>query len=305
MLLSYEEFKEKVKRNFVGYMPKKYQSMSVLIKPTEKVNRVCDALCLNEGEVRPTVYLDEMYKQYTSGKNFDSVVEDAAKKMIIGYEQIPNVDVKNIMRDKRKITFQLINTAENQKMLADIPHREFNDLSIIYRYIIDSETDKGVQSFVITNKVAAELKLNEKELYNLAMTNTKKLFPPVVHTMQDLLAQMGMSSIDLSVPVPMYIITNECNVHGATSMLYDDVIYDLANKLDTNLYLLPSSIHEVIAIPFNSKSFSKSLKDLEEMVYAVNMDQVDVSDRLSNEVYFYDKKTRKLSLATNTKKKLA
>lgn len=305
MLLSYEEFKEKVKRNFVGYMPKKYQSMSVLIKPTEKVNRVCDALCLNEGEVRPTVYLDEMYKQYTSGKNFDSVVEDAAKKMIIGYEQIPNVDVKNIMRDKRKITFQLINTAENQKMLADIPHREFNDLSIIYRYIIDSETDKGVQSFVITNKVAAELKLNEKELYNLAMTNTKKLFPPVVHTMQDLLAQMGMSSIDLSDPVPMYIITNEYNVHGATSMLYDDVLYDLANKLDTNLFVLPSSIHEVIAIPFNSKSFSKSLKDLEEMVYAVNMDQVDVSDRLSNEVYFYDKKTRKISLATNTKKKLA
>lgn len=295
MLLSYEEFKEKVKRNFVGYMPKKYQSMSVLIKPTKKVNRVCDALCLNEGEVRPTVYLDEMYKQYTSGKNFDSVVEDAAKKMIIGYEQIPNV--KNL-QDKRKITFQLVNTEQNKKMLADIPHREFNDLSIIYRYIMDSKTDKGVQSFVITDAIAKNLKLNEKDLYNLAMTNTKKLFPPVVHTMQDLLAQMGMSSI--GEPVPMYIITNEHNVNGAASILYDEVLYDLANKLGTNLYILPSSIHEVIAIPFDSKS----LKDLEKMVYAVNMGDVDVADRLSNEVYFYDKKTRKLSLATNTKKKL-
>ena len=298
-MLSYEKFKEEVRKNFVGYMPKKYHSMSVLIKPTEKVNRVCDALCLNEGGVRPTVYLDEMYEQYTSGESFDNVLEDAAKRMIMGYKQIPDVDVKNIC-DKGKITFHLINTVQNQKMLANVPHREFNDLSIIYRRIMDSETDKGVQSFVITNKIAEVLKLDEKDLYNLAMMNTKKLFPPVVYTMQDLFAQMGVSGIDLSIPFPMYIITNECKVGGAASILYDDVLYDLANKLDTNLYLLPSSIHEVIAIPFNPES----LKDLEEMVYAVNMDEVDVSDRLSNEVYFYDKKTRKLSLATNTKKKL-
>lgn len=293
-MLSYKEFKEKVRKNFIGYMPKKYQSMSVSIKPTEKVNRVCDALYLNEGRVRPTVYLDEMYEQYTFGESFDSVLEDAAKRMVMGYKQIPIVDVKS---DKRKITFQLINTAQNHEMLANVPHREFNDLSIIYRYIMDSETD-NVQSFVITNKIAEVLKLDEKDLYNLAMTNTKKLFPPAVYTMQDLLAQMGVSSIDLSDPVPMYIITNKHRVNGAASILYDDVLYDLANKLDTNLYLLPSSIHEVIAIPFKPES----LKDLEEMVCDININEVDVSDRLSNAVYVYDKEARKLSLATNTKK---
>lgn len=295
-MLNYEEFKEEVRKNFARYMPKKYQGISALIKPVEKVNRLCDALYLNEGRVRPIVLLDEMYEQYTSGESFGSVLEDAAKRMVMGYKQIPIVDVK---RDKRKITFQLINTTQNQKMLANVPHREFNDLSIIYRYVMDSETD-NIQSFVITNKIAEVLKLDEKDLYNLAMTNTKKLFPPAVYTMQDLLAQMGVSGIDLNTPFPMYIITNKHRVNGAASILYDEVLYDLANKLDTNLYLLPSSIHEVIAIPFNPES----LKDLEEMVYAVNMGEVDVSDRLSNEVYFYDKKTRKLSLATNTKKKL-
>lgn len=288
-MLNYKEFKEEVRKNFIGYMPKKYQDMSVLIKPIEKVNRVCDALYLNERGVRPTVYLNEMYEQYTSGESFDGVLEDAAKKMIIGYEQIPIVDVK---RDKRKITFQLVNTEQNKKMIADIPHREFNDLSIIYRYIMDSETD-NIQSFVITNKIAEVLQLDEKDLYNLAMTNTKNLFPPAVYTMQDLLAQMGVSGIDLNTPFPMYIITNKHRVNGAASILYDDVLYDLTNKLGTNLYLLPSSIHEVIAIPFNPES----LKDLEEMVCDININEVDVSDRLSNAVYVYDKEARKLSLA--------
>lgn len=249
-----------------------------------------------KGGVRPIVYLDGIYEQYTSGESFDSVLKDAAKRMIMGYKQIPIVDVK---RDKRKITFQLVNTKQNQKMLADIPHRKFNDLSIIYRYIMDSETD-NIQSFVITNKIAEVLQLDEKDLYNLAMTNTKKLFPPAVYTMQDLLAQMGVSGIDLNTPFPMYIITNKHRVNGAASILYDETLYDLANKLGTNLYILPSSIHEVIAIPFNPES----LKDLEEMVYAVNMGEVDVSDRLSNAVYVYDKEARKLSLANKYKKKL-
>lgn len=288
-MLNYEEFKEEVRKNFARYMPKKYQGMSALIKPVEKVNRLCDALYLNEGRVRPIVYLNEMYEQYTSGESFDGVLEDAAKKMIIGYEQIPIVDVKS---DKRKITFQLVNTEQNKKMIADIPHREFNDLSIIYRYIMDSETD-NIQSFVITNKIAEVLQLDEKDLYNLAMTNTKNLFPPAVYTMQDLLAQMGVSGIDLNTPFPMYIITNKHRVNGAASILYDDVLYDLTNKLGTNLYLLPSSIHEVIAIPFNPES----LKDLEEMVCDININEVDVSDRLSNAVYVYDKEARKLSLA--------
>ena len=36
------------------------------------------------------------------------------------------------------------------------------------------------------------------------------------------------------------------------------------------------------------------------MVYEINMDQVDINDRLSNQVYCYDKDLRTLILATDT-----
>ena len=36
------------------------------------------------------------------------------------------------------------------------------------------------------------------------------------------------------------------------------------------------------------------------MVYEVNMEQVDINDRLSNQVYQYDKDLRTLRLATDT-----
>mgnify|MGYP006878867193 FL=1 len=59
---------------------------------------------------------------------------------------------------------------------------------------------------------------------------------------------------------------------------------------------MPSSIHEVIAV---SADFG-SPDEWAEMVYEINMDQVDINDRLSNQVYCYDKDLRTLRLATDT-----
>ena len=82
-------------------------------------------------------------------------------------------------------------------------------------------------------------------------------------------------------------------------MLYENELHTLAEHLETDLYILPSSIHEVIAV-------SAELGDpneLAQMVAEINMDQVDLSERLSNQVYHYDKDLRKLSLATDTPNK--
>ena len=40
--------------------------------------------------------------------------------------------------------------------------------------------------------------------------------------------------------------------------------------------------------------------DLAELVYEINMEQVDIDDRLSHQVYCYDKDLRTLRLATDT-----
>ena len=70
----------------------------------------------------------------------------------------------------------------------------------------------------------------------------------------------------------------------------------MAEKIGSDLYILPSSIHEVIAV---SADFG-SPDELAEMVYEINMDQVDINDRLSNQVYCYDKDLRTLRIATDT-----
>ncbi len=97
----------------------------------------------------------------------------------------------------------------------------------------------------------------------------------------------------------MWIITNEQGIEGAVSMLYEDKVHKLAERLGSDLYILPSSVHEVIAVSVKMGE----PEELAQTVAEVNMDQVKLEDRLSNQVYHYDKDLRKFTLATDTPNK--
>lgn len=69
--------------------------------------------------------------------------------------------------------------------------------------------------------------------------------------MDEMIAQAGIPiSLDESA-IPMYIMTNEQEVNGASVLLYDNVLESFALEKKTDFYILPSSIHEVILVPSN------------------------------------------------------
>jgi hypothetical protein len=154
------------------------------------------------------------------------------------------------------------------------------------------------------------LKLSEEQLYELAIENTRRLLPPVIKSMNDIIHDMLIKNgapteltdemiTDIPENQTMWVISNDRGVNGAISVLYEDKLQELAERLDSDLYIMPSSIHEMIAIP----AFTDEPDKLAEMVTEVNMDQVALGERLSNQVYHYDKNLRKLSLATDTPNK--
>ena len=80
-------------------------------------------------------------------------------------------------------------------------------------------------------------------------------------------------------------------------MVYDDVLQEVSNKLGEDLYILPSSIHEFIAVP---KSLGGDPKEMAEMVRSINADVVKESERLSNQVFYYDANKREITQVSNT-----
>lgn len=97
----------------------------------------------------------------------------------------------------------------------------------------------------------------------------------------------------------MWVITNSQGINGASSMLYENELHQLAEELGCDLYILPSSVHEVIAIPADLGE----AEEFAEQVTQINMTEVLLEERLSNQVYHYDKDLRRLALATDTPNK--
>ena len=222
-----------------------------------------------------------------------------------------NLDVKANARGyaNEKIVFQLINTEQNKTFLEQVPHREFQDLSIVYKVIISADKD-AVQSSKITNEFAKRLGMSEEQLFKCAAENTRRLFPPVVRSMNDIMREMfardgmpqeiaDMMIAEIPPEQTMWVISNEKGINGAASMLYENELHELAESLESDLYILPSSVHEVIAV----SSDMGSPEMLAQMVVEVNMQEVSLDERLSNQVYHYDKDLRKLTLATDTPNK--
>lgn len=178
-----------------------------------------------------------------------------------------------------------------------------------FTYRVDAPLDMR-QSSKITNEFAKRLGMSEEQLFKCAAENTRRLFPPVVRSMNDIMKEMfardgmpqeiaEMMIAEIPPEQTMWVISNENGINGAASMLYENELHELAESLESDLYILPSSVHEVIAV----SSDMGSPEMLAQMVVEVNMQEVSLDERLSNQVYHYDKDLRKLTLATDTPNK--
>jgi len=313
-MMNYEIFKEVVAEKMPSYLPGELKGREVMIHPVDKINQTVDGLILKmDGEnekVSPTIYLNDMYEHYKQFGDLQltlqTVGEAMLKSMAKGVEVQQGLNFDN---PEEKIVFQLINTEQNKDMLAHVPHREWKDLSIIYRLVTNVDKD-GIESAVVRDGLAEKLGLTEEQLFKHAVENTRNIFPPTVRSMNDVMKEIFMAdgmpieSVEMilgEVPadIMMYVISNDRGINGAISMLYEDQLHTLAEQLGTDLYILPSSIHETIAVSVDMGD----PEELAQMVSEINMDQVSLQERLSNQVYHYDKDLRVLSMATDTPNK--
>ena len=206
--------------------------------------------------------------------------------------------------------FRMIHTASNQVLLSDVPHIPYLDLSIIF-FLSLERTDTGQVTAMIHNSHARMWKVSARDLWRLARENTPREFPAEIQSMQELLQTMaGDTSQDACDPsllelllqspsetIPLYVLTNQTGLYGAACMIYQDILKDFAARLEKDLIVLPSSVHEVLLTPDSPDS---SYEDLSNMVRTINTQEVPLEDQLSNQVYLYTRSDDRLRIVSNS-----
>lgn len=81
--------------------------------------------------------------------------------------------------------------------------------------------------------------------------------------------------------------------NGANIMLYKEYLEIAAEKMNGDFYILPSSIHELLAVPVSTAEIEK----LRQMVKEVNDNEVAPEEILGYEVYRYNRETGEVEVA--------
>lgn len=313
-MMDFNMFQEVVKEKIIEYLPAEFQNAEVKIHEVAKVNQTLHGLTVRKenSRVAPNIYLEKAYERYRENENLTESLTELADVVVEAAKSVPDeIPVVDGNRFKDNVVLCLVNSTQNEELLKNIPNRSFQDLSVIYRWVVDVNRE-GMQSAIVTNTMALTQGMTEEELFQHAVENTRRICPPKVSSIQEvmmnMMAEEGMSkemleslgmTLETEPEKTLWVMTNEMGINGAVAMLYEDNLHKLAEKVGTDLYVLPSSIHETIAVSVEIGNPDA----MAEMVQEINMNMVSLDERLSNNVYHYDKDLRRLELATDVPEK--
>ena len=303
-----EDFQEFVKENLVSYLPDELKDATIESRNVTKNNGItfhAIEVAQKNSNIAPTLYLESFFDSLET-QSIDTVMKNiadvAAKATPAEYDGIAEkfTDFDFV---RNHVIMVAVNTERNTELLSQVPHYDKEDLSLIYKVMLGNIYG-GLATITIRNEHLQFWGVTGEEIHEIAMKNSQELLPVTVQSMNT--ALMGMLPKDelpeefveaLLEDMPanqqMYVISNKEMINGATTMFYDNALEDLSEKLDTDLYVLPSSIHEVIAISTDMGT----PEFFAEMVKEVNGTQVSEEEQLSDNVYYYSAATKDWTLA--------
>lgn len=289
-LMSFEQFQEAAK----DFFQKKYQgNWNVSICPVLKNNGVYLhglSVIREDDQVVPTIYLESFYEQYQKGIPFEQVMER------VELVNAANTKLNDVSADyykeyetaKDSLRLKIINYQKNKVFLEEVPFVKFLDLALIcYSRFPEPVVPNG--AIVVKKNHLAMWEVTEQEVFEQALYNSrqqeKEVFVPILDMMRKLQENEAEDLFsEIKEEPKLYVLTNQNCLFGATVMYYPKVLFQCANQLKSDLYILPSSINELLFL----KTEDGEVDQLREMVREVNQDRVLKEEVLSYHVYHYD-----------------
>ena len=280
--MTYDEFKEKL----LGEIGERLGEPAVKIITVTKNNNVQkEAVTLSdcEAELNPVVYLDDLYKECMVGKEILECVDQILELS----HGTPEFDSRQLFDSweeaKDRIELDLAITKWNEGLFTDTPHKEFLDLTVYCRLVF-AKDETGIASAVVKESMLVRWGISEQDMWEAASSNLKK----AAYQFMNLRSLIGKSAKAAEIKecrsASMCVLTNPVMYYGAAGILRTDLLEKLAQLKETDLYILPSSVHEVIVLPALD---CWDVDELRQMVKSVNACSVDKMDWLSDEVYYY------------------
>lgn len=253
--------------------------MPVEISEVIKNSKKKQAFVIGSGDARLIVYAEDI-----NVDNIDDVLKEAEKKMNDGAKI--REDVMDAVKDW--------DTCKDKLIVCVGPH--VDDTDDVRRQVLDIDEYVRVEfdfgSCRVPNSMLEKWGKTAEEIFDQAKQNMEYKIKGMHEMLRELMGMQGMSDDDIDEMLieddgdsPMYVVTSKTGYFGASAMLDKNVLNKLAEKLGhEKIYIIPSSIHEIIAIGRNEANDGTGIGSI---IGTVNEECLAEADVLSNTLYSY------------------
>lgn len=259
--------------------------------------------------ISPNIYMDGLYAAYEKGETFRAVMNEV-RRIYTESKVEANIDMSFFLdyeKMKEKVVYKAIGYVRNKELLCHVPHVLFLDMALVF-YCHVPQKELGSATILVHNSHLKMWGVSKERLYWDAQRNTPRILPARILSMEAMLKEIcpadmipkelekaeegenGSASV-LEKGGRMFVLGNEKRLFGAASMFYGGIVEEFSDKIEKNLFLLPSSVHEVILMPDDGL---KEPEELWKMVCEINETQLEPEDVLTDSVYYFSRKCKKI-----------
>lgn len=299
--LSMNKFQEELEKRVLKELGKEYEVRRETIK---KINVIYDGITFvktSEQFISPTLYLKQLYELYTN--EYDSidgivkwVVEVVLKRSVLRCEDKSKINLFENF-DENRVVPVLVNKSLNSDLLTEVPHRDFCDLSLMYRYVVSRDKDE-VAFTTITDNLAKKWNLDEETLFNIVQKGSDAVVKKLSDVVKNLLFKStedeNLDFMEGMEDPGLYVVTSKDMRYGASEVfVHEELRQAISKQLGGDFFILPSSIHETLIMGDGYMSG----EELRQMVTSVNRESVTKEEFLSDNVYKYSCVTGEIEIA--------
>lgn len=246
--------------------------INATITNVQKIDGEHKGLSFGTGNVRPTMYFTEEHEKMTA--------KEIAKWFADKYEHMPatpEVDASAMM------TREYIKNHVHAKLVPvsayvnDKARKNFLDLVKVY--YIDTPIEGGTVTLLESHLKHIGITVDELDSWASDAYEVKGMFETMMELDPETAEMLGAPGHE-----DQLVLSNTKKIFGAAAMTDKNILELACDKLGAEtIYILPSSIHEVLAVAMGDP------EELRNMVCEVNDTQVVPQERLSYNVYKYER----------------
>ena len=283
--LTYSEFVRYLRENMPAAMGPDYAGAEVTAGPVAKLGSTYKGLAvrLPGQKAAVTINLDDLYGDYRNGKAVEAILREAAETAAKVPAQEDIGWVENLAEVRPHLFVRLSNAVINHDLLQKVPHRRITDLALTAHVEISmSGRNEVLCSTMVNNSLLGMYGIKADELIDMALENSVSRMPALIERTDCFMQRWNLSESGNGT-TELMTVTNRQMINGAAVLFYPGVLDTLGRTLG-DYYVIPSSIHEVLALPEGYADY----EGLTGLVRRVNAVAVSPQEKLSDHLYHYD-----------------